>query len=99
MKGNRIFVTGTTSLRVVQSIKDENGMIKGCSGSTDIFIYPPYDDFSPDTLITNFHTPGSTLLMLISAFGGYDLMKTAYLEAVEKKYRFFSYGDAMLIIR
>ncbi len=95
--GRRIVAIGTTSLRVLESTY-KNGVNISGEGYTDIFIYPPRKIESVDVLFTNLHTPGSTLLMLVSAFAGYDLIMKAYEEAVEKEYRFFSYGDAMLII-
>ena len=95
-EGRRIIAVGTTSLRVLEAtFKDEKNLPGG--GETDIFIYPPYKFKSADALITNFLTPHSTLLMLISAFAGYDLTMKTYKEAVREKYRFFSYGDAMFI--
>ncbi|MCU0821149.1 MAG: tRNA preQ1(34) S-adenosylmethionine ribosyltransferase-isomerase QueA [Spirochaetes bacterium] len=95
--GQRIIAVGTTSLRVLESTIDNNLNIPG-DGETDLFIYPPEKIKSIDALITNFHTPYSTLLMLVSSFAGYDVIMNAYREAVGKKYRFFSYGDAMLIL-
>lgn len=93
----KIIAVGTTSLRVLESVYN-NGEYRHGYGSTDIFIYPPYKVKSVDALITNFHTPKSTLLMLVAAFAGYDCIMEAYREAVKEGYRFFSYGDAMLII-
>jgi len=94
--GRRIIAVGTTSLRALEAtFKNEKNLPGG--GETNIFIYPPYQFKSADALITNFHTPHSTLLMLISAFAGYDLTMKTYREAVREKYRFFSYGDAMFI--
>ncbi|MCX8124649.1 MAG: S-adenosylmethionine:tRNA ribosyltransferase-isomerase [Spirochaetes bacterium] len=95
--GGRIIAVGTTSLRVLESVYS-NGKYSYGHGATDIFIHPPYKVESVDALITNFHTPKSTLLMLVAAFAGYDCIMDAYKEAVKEKYRFFSYGDAMLII-
>jgi S-adenosylmethionine:tRNA ribosyltransferase-isomerase len=96
-EGRRIIAVGTTSLRVLEStFKDGKNIPE--EGDTDIFIYPPYIIKSVDGLLTNLHTPKSTLLMLVAAFAGYDLIMSAYKEAVEMKYRFFSYGDAMLIL-
>ncbi|TAL37141.1 MAG: tRNA preQ1(34) S-adenosylmethionine ribosyltransferase-isomerase QueA [Spirochaetes bacterium] len=93
----RVIAVGTTSLRVLEaSLRD--GMNEAGEGETDIFIYPPRRALSADGLITNFHTPGSTLLMLVSSFAGYDTVRAAYGEAVRMRYRFFSYGDAMLIL-
>lgn len=95
--GGRIIAVGTTSCRVLESVSDENGQIKAVSGETGIFIYPGYKFKAVDTLITNFHLPESTLLMLVSALAGKDRIMDAYETAVKEKYRFFSFGDAMLI--
>ncbi len=95
--GNRSVCVGTTCCRVLESVADDNGVIIPSRGDTDIFIYPGYEFSYVSTLLTNFHLPGSTLLMMISAFMGYDLMMEAYRKAVEQKFRFYSYGDAMLI--
>jgi len=96
-EGRRIIAVGTTSLRVLEStFKDGENTPE--EGTTDIFIYPPYIVKSADALLTNLHTPKSTLLMLVASFAGYDLIMNAYKEAVAMEYRFFSYGDAMLII-
>ncbi len=92
----RIISVGTTSLRVLESTFNGYENTAG-GGETEIFIVPPYKIKSADALITNFHTPKSTLLMLVSAFAGYDLIKSAYKEAVTEKYRFYSYGDSMFI--
>ncbi len=94
---NKIIVVGTTSLRALESAPFENGEIKPFFGDTDIFIYPSYKFKIPDFLITNFHLPKSTLLMLVSAFIGYQEMQDLYKFAVQNKYRFFSYGDACLL--
>jgi len=96
-EGRRIVAVGTTSLRVLESTF-KNGFNVAGEGKTDIFIYPPAEVKSADVLFTNLHTPGSTLLMLVSAFAGYNLIMDAYKEAVKMEYRFFSYGDAMMII-
>lgn len=96
--GGRIISVGTTSTRTVESIADENGHIKPCSGWTDIFIYPGYSFKVIDGLITNFHLPESTLIMLVSALAGREHILRAYKIAVEERYRFFSFGDAMFII-
>ncbi len=96
--GGRVFAVGTTSTRTLESIMTRHGVLEACSGSTDIFIYPGYTFKIVDGLITNFHLPESTLIMLVSAFADRDLIMAAYQEAVEEKYRFFSFGDAMLII-
>ncbi len=94
---NRVICVGTTSCRTVESASDENGMVKCCSGDTSIFIYPGYKFKCLDALITNFHLPESTLIMLVSALAGYENTMNAYKVAVLKKYRFFSFGDAMFI--
>lgn len=96
--GGKIICVGTTSTRTLESITDANGKIKPGSGWTDIFIYPSYEFKIVDALITNFHLPESTLVMLVSALAGRDHVINAYNEAVKEKYRFFSFGDAMLII-
>ncbi len=93
----RIIAVGTTALRVLESTFRDGENVPG-AGTTDIFIYPPYKIKSCDALLTNLHTPGSTLLMLVCAFAGYDLIMSAYTEAVRERYSFFSYGDAMLIL-
>ena len=95
--GGRIISVGTTSCRVLESIADENGFVKETEGDTSIFIYPGYKFKCIDGLITNFHLPESTLLMLVSALAGKDYIMKAYNEAVKEKYRFFSFGDAMFI--
>lgn len=95
--GHRIVCVGTTSCRTIESAADESGHLEGKSGWTDIFIYPGYRFKVLDSLITNFHLPESTLLMLVSALAGRDHIMAAYEEAVKEKYRFFSFGDAMLI--
>lgn len=96
--GNRVIAVGTTSCRVLESIADDKGFVKETEGDTKIFIYPGYKFKCLDGLITNFHLPQSTLLMLVSALAGKDYIMKAYEEAVKEKYRFFSFGDAMLII-
>ncbi len=95
--GGKIISVGTTSTRVLETIADNNGVLKSATGWTDIFIYPPYKFKAVDALITNFHLPESTLLMLVSSLGGMENLKNAYKIAVEEKYRFFSFGDAMFI--
>jgi len=95
--GGRIISVGTTSTRVLESISDENGLVKEVERDTNIFIYPGYKFKCVDSLITNFHLPESTLLMLVSALVGKDYIMRAYEEAVKEKYRFFSFGDAMFI--
>ena len=96
--GGRIISVGTTSTRTLESVTDENGIVHAQSGWTKIFIYPGYKFKAIDCLITNFHLPESTLIMLVSALAGKDHVLNAYKVAVEEKYRFFSFGDAMLII-
>ncbi|MGI6010826.1 MAG: tRNA preQ1(34) S-adenosylmethionine ribosyltransferase-isomerase QueA [Ruminococcus sp.] len=95
--GKRVISVGTTSCRTLESAADDKGMVKAGSGWTDIFIYPGYQFKVIDGLITNFHLPGSTLMMLVSALAGKDKIMEAYEEAVKEKYRFFSFGDAMFI--
>ncbi len=95
--GGRIISVGTTSTRVLETVADENGHMTAKSGETKIFIYPPYKYKIVDALITNFHLPESTLLMLVSALAGKENIDRAYKQAVEMKYRFFSFGDAMFI--
>ena len=95
--GGRIIAVGTTSCRVLESVADDNGYVKETEGDTKIFIYPGYKFKCIDCLITNFHLPQSTLLMLVSALAGKEYIMKAYKHAVEEKYRFFSFGDAMFI--
>ncbi len=96
--GKRVIAVGTTSCRTLESATDENGVLRAESRNTDIFIYPGYKFKMIDGLITNFHLPESTLLMLVSAFSSREIMLNAYERAVEDRYRFFSFGDAMIII-
>ncbi len=96
--GGRVIAVGTTSCRTLESAATKYGEIRACSGDTDIFIYPGYPFKAIDGLITNFHLPESTLIMLVSAFCGYENTMRAYREAVARRYRFFSFGDAMLIL-
>ena len=96
--GGRVICVGTTSCRTIESVADENGYMKAKTGETDIFIYPGYKFKVMDGLITNFHLPESTLVMLVSAFAGKENVLAAYETAVKEKYRFFSFGDAMLLI-
>ena len=96
--GGRVICVGTTSCRTVESAADENGRLKSGSGWTDIFIYPGYEFKILDALITNFHLPESTLVMLVSALAGREHVLAAYEEAIKERYRFFSFGDAMLIL-
>lgn len=95
--GGRVICVGTTSCRTIESAADENGRLKACSGWTEIFIYPGYRFKILDCLITNFHLPESTLIMLVSALAGKEHVLAAYEEAVKERYRFFSFGDAMYI--
>ena len=96
--GGRVICVGTTSCRTIESVADENGLMSAKTGETDIFIYPGYKFKVMDGLITNFHLPESTLVMLVSAFAGKERVLSAYETAVKERYRFFSFGDAMLII-
>ena len=96
--GGRVIAVGTTTCRTLESVATMYGEIKPCHGFTDIFIYPGYTFKAIDGLITNFHLPESTLIMLVSAFAGYDNIMNAYKTAVEEKYRIFSFGDAMAIL-
>ena len=95
--GGRIISVGTTSTRTLESVTDENGVVHAQSGWTKIFIYPGYKFKAIDCLITNFHLPESTLIMLVSALAGKEHVLNAYETAVKEKYRFFSFGDAMFI--
>lgn len=97
-KGKKVIAVGTTSVRVLETVAGRNGRVRPGQGWTDKFIYPPYQFRIVDRLITNFHLPESTLLMLVSAFASHDLTSKAYQEAIKKDYRFFSYGDCMLIL-
>ncbi len=96
-KGNKIIAVGTTSMRTLESVANKDGMLKKTSGWTDIFIYPGYEFKCVDSLITNFHLPESTLLMLVSAFSSKDIIFNAYEYAIKNKFRFFSFGDAMFL--
>jgi S-adenosylmethionine:tRNA ribosyltransferase-isomerase len=96
-EGNRVIAVGTTSCRVLESVADDNGYVKEVEGDTNIFIYPGYKFKCLDALITNFHLPESTLIMLVSALAGKDFIMQAYEEAVKEQYKFFSFGDAMFI--
>ena len=96
--GGRIIAVGTTSCRVLESVSDSTGAVHPIKGETGIFIYPGYTFKAVDSLITNFHLPESTLIMLVSALAGKDLVMNAYKEAVGERYMFFSFGDAMLIV-
>ena len=96
-EGKRVIAVGTTSCRTLETIGTREGCIRESSGWTDIFIYPGYTFKVLDGLVTNFHLPESTLIMLVSAFAGYENTMNAYKVAVQERYRFFSFGDAMLI--
>ena len=98
-RGGRIVAVGTTSLRTLESAAQEDDTLQAFEGDTDIFITPGYRFRAADVLLTNFHLPRSTLFMLVSAFMGTDVMKRAYAEAIDRKYRFYSYGDACLLFR
>ena len=93
-EGRRIIAVGTTSVRTLESVADENGFVRECKGNTNIFIYPGYKFKTVDALITNFHLPESTLIMLVSALLGREKTLEIYNKAVEEKYRFFSFGDS-----
>jgi S-adenosylmethionine:tRNA ribosyltransferase-isomerase len=95
---NSVTVVGTTVVRAVESSISAAGMLKASSGWTDKFIYPPYEFRITERLLTNFHMPRSTLMMLVAAFSGRDFLMHAYHEAIKEKYRLFSFGDAMLIL-
>ena len=98
-QGNRVIPVGTTALRLIESAAREYGIINEWSGETDIFIYPGFQFKITDGLVTNFHLPKSTLLMLVSALMGSDCIRKIYAHAIQKKYRFFSYGDASLLLK
>jgi S-adenosylmethionine:tRNA ribosyltransferase-isomerase len=97
-RGGKVIAVGTTTTKALESLSDREGRVKPGKGFSSFFIYPPYRFRVIDKLITNFHLPKSTLIMLASAFAGKDLLMKAYREAIDKKYRFYSYGDAMLIL-
>lgn len=97
-RGGRIVAVGTTSVRAIESAVDADGRVAATSGQADLFIVPGYGFRAVDIMVTNFHLPRTTLLMLVSAFGGRDLVMRAYGEAIEKRYRFYSFGDAMLLV-
>ena len=98
VQGGKIIAVGTTPTRTLESFSNGKGRVQSGKGTTSLFIYPPYRFRMIDALITNFHLPKSTLIMLVSAFAGRELLMEAYQEAIEEKYRFYSYGDAMLIL-
>ena len=97
-EGRRVIAVGTTSVRTLESVADEKGMVRACSGNTEIFLYPPYQMKCVDALITNFHLPESTLIMLVACLTGREEILDVYKYAVENEYRFFSFGDACLIL-
>jgi len=97
-KGRRVIAVGTTTTRALESASDSEGRVQPGQRVAGLFIYPPYRFQVVDGLVTNFHLPRSTLIMLVSAFAGKELVMRAYQEAIERKYRFYSYGDAMLIL-
>ncbi|HTA26156.1 MAG TPA: tRNA preQ1(34) S-adenosylmethionine ribosyltransferase-isomerase QueA, partial [Bacteroidia bacterium] len=94
----KVCAVGTTSMRAIETSVSTDGLLKPFDGWTNKFIYPPYDFRIANSMVTNFHIPGSSLLIMVCAFGGYDLIMKAYKEAIKNKYKFFSYGDAMLIL-
>ncbi len=96
--GKRLCAVGTTSMRSIESAVSAKGLLKESSGWTNLFIHPPYEFSIADSMITNLHLPKTSLMIMVAAFGGYDLVMRAYKEAIEHKYRFYSYGDAMLIL-
>lgn len=97
-EGRRVICVGTTSVRTVETVADEQGFLRPCKGNTEIFIYPPYHFKCVDALITNFHLPESTLVMLVAALCSREEILSVYETAVKERYRFFSFGDAMLIL-
>jgi len=97
-RGGKVIAVGTTTTRALESFHNEKGGVRPVNGTTSLFIYPPYRFHVVEGLVTNFHLPKSTLIMLVSAFTGRDLLMKAYHEAIDRKYRFYSYGDAMLIL-
>lgn len=97
-EGRRVIAVGTTSVRTLESVADENGLVRACSGNTEIFLYPPYQMKCVDGLVTNFHLPESTLIMLVACLTGREEILGLYEYAVEQEYRFFSFGDSMLVL-
>ncbi|HRG36698.1 MAG TPA: S-adenosylmethionine:tRNA ribosyltransferase-isomerase, partial [Chitinophagales bacterium] len=93
-----VCAVGTTSMRSIETAVSAEGLLKPMEGWTNLFIHPPYDFSIANSMITNFHVPKSSLIIMVSAFAGFDLTMEAYQKAMEKKYNFFSYGDAMLIL-
>jgi S-adenosylmethionine:tRNA ribosyltransferase-isomerase len=98
LAGGHVWSIGTTTLRALESAVDAEGNVQAGEGDTRMFIYPPHTVRSVDRLLTNFHLPRSTLLMLVAAFAGVELTREAYAAAVRERYRFYSYGDAMVIV-
>ena len=96
--GGRVWAVGTTVVRTLETVADAAGRVRPATGETRLFIHPPYTFRAVDKLLTNFHLPRSTLLMLVCAFGGYEAVMQAYREAVRERYRFYSYGDAMVVL-
>jgi S-adenosylmethionine:tRNA ribosyltransferase-isomerase len=96
--GGKVWAVGTTSMRTLESAADPDGTVRAEARETNLFIRPPYEFRAVDRLITNFHLPKSTLVMLVAAFAGYELTMRAYQEAIQEGYRFYSYGDAMVIV-
>jgi S-adenosylmethionine:tRNA ribosyltransferase-isomerase len=96
--GGKVWAVGTTAVRTLETVAEENGAVRAAAGETRLFIHPPYTFKTVDRIITNFHLPRSTLLMLVCAFGGYERVMAAYAEAVREGYRFYSYGDAMVLL-
>ena len=97
-EGRRVIAVGTTSVRTLESVADEKGFVRACNGNTEIFLYPPYQMKCVDALITNFHLPESTLIMLVACLTGREEILNVYEYAVKNEYRFFSFGDACLIL-
>jgi S-adenosylmethionine:tRNA ribosyltransferase-isomerase len=97
-RGGRVWAVGTTVVRTLESAAEAHGVVRAATGETRLFIYPPYPFRVVDKLVTNFHLPRSTLLMLVAAFGGYEPVMRAYQEAIRERYRFYSYGDAMAVV-
>ena len=96
--GKRCIAVGTTTVRAIETLGSDENSVSASSGMSGIFIYPPYQFKVPDAIVTNFHLPRSTLLMMISSFMGREFLLLCYQHAIESEYRFFSYGDAMLIL-
>jgi S-adenosylmethionine:tRNA ribosyltransferase-isomerase len=97
-RGRRVVAVGTTTVRTLETVARDAGSVTAAAGRSDLFIYPPFAFRAVDALLTNFHLPRSTLLMMVSAFAGRDIVLGAYREAIARRYRFYSYGDCMLIL-